>query len=78
MSVYRAVAGREWSAPRLIASIPLVRAGYPMINITLDRRAEYYEGIRRVSYQAVDVATLLLTFHPGERGRSRTDDKMFC
>lgn len=34
----------------MIASVPLIVAGYPMINIDLDGRAEYYEAIRKVSY----------------------------
>jgi hypothetical protein len=33
----------------MIASVPLIMAGYPMINIDLDQRADYYEGIKRVS-----------------------------
>lgn len=33
----------------MIASVPLIVAGYPMINVDLDQYEEYEEGIRRVS-----------------------------
>lgn len=33
----------------MIASVPLIIAGYPMINVDFDRRKEYYDGVRRVS-----------------------------
>ena len=33
----------------MIASVPLIVEGYPMINVELGRREEYYRGIRRVS-----------------------------
>ena len=57
--------GGNGQVTRLIASVPLIAAGYPMINIDLDQRAEYYEGIRKVSYWAGGVGTPLMTFLPG-------------
>ena len=61
----------------MIASVPLIVAGYPMINIDLDGRAEYYEAIRKVSYWAVTLGAPLTAAHPGTRGRSRTVDEVF-
>ena len=43
----------------MIVSVPLIVAGYPMINIDLGQRAEYYEGIRRVSSRTVYGVPLL-------------------
>ena len=34
----------------MIASVPLIMAGYPMINVGLDQEAKYENGIKRVSY----------------------------
>jgi hypothetical protein len=34
---------------RIIASIPLMRAGYPPIAIELERRTEYYKAINKVN-----------------------------
>ena len=44
----------------MIASVPLIMAGYPMINIDLDQGAEYENGIERVSCWAVDVCALFM------------------
>ena len=61
----------------MIASVPLIMAGYPMINIGLDQEAEYENGIKMVSYWAVNVCALFMVmFHPGTQRRSRTDDEM--
>jgi len=60
-----------------IASIPLIVAGYPMININLDQRAEYYEDIKRVSDWTACGGILLTMSCLCTRGRSRTVDKMF-
>jgi len=43
----------------MIASVPLIMAGYPMINIDLDQSVEYEEGIGRVSRWAVNIGALL-------------------
>ena len=37
----------------MIASVPLIVEGYPMINVEPEKREEYHWGIRRVSYQKV-------------------------
>ena len=44
----------------MIALVPLIMAGYPMINIDLDQGAEYENGIERVSCWAVDVCALFM------------------
>ena len=62
---------------RMIASVPLIIAGYPMINVDLDQRAEYYEGIRRVSGWMAHGGTLFTVSRSGPQRRSRTIDEMF-
>lgn len=62
----------------MIASVPLILTGYPMINIDLDQRTEYYEGIRRVSNWMACGSILLTMSRLGARGRSRAVGKMFC
>ena len=61
----------------MIASVPLIMAGYPMINVGLDQEAKYENGIKRVSYWAVDVCALFMViFHPGTQRRPWSDDDM--
>ena len=36
--------------PRLLASLPLIHAGYPFINVRAHKREEYLQAIFKVSY----------------------------
>ena len=60
----------------MVASIPLIVAGYPMVSIDLDQRAEH-EGIRRVNDRTAHGSSLSMMAHSGLRGRSRTADEIF-
>lgn len=39
---------------RLLASLPLVRAGYPFINVRAHKREEYLQTLRTVSHCRID------------------------
>ena len=55
---------------RLIASIPLVMAGYPPININLRLQQEYYTAIRRVFHIHLNEGTFSSYYLVGPRRRS--------
>ena len=45
---------------RLLASIPLIRAGYPPINIRLHIRAEYLQALNTASHCEIRWLTVLM------------------
>ena len=45
----------------MIASIPLLAAGYPPISIQVEHRVAYYMALRKVLYSLGTVVTVLLT-----------------
>jgi len=62
----------------MIASIPLLAAGYPPISIPAEHRDAYYIALGKVSYSFGYYDEILTVHVSGVQGRLRPVGAMFC